>query len=160
LIVDDHPWVREGLVALLGSQPGFEIVGAVGDGRQAIKVAKAIKVDVVLMDAAMPTCDGLEATRRIVRLRPDCKVLAFSWCWDEGSVQSMLQAGAAGYLCKSSPPAEVVRAIRAVRAGKAFLSRHIRRTARLWVQGQRQGSMTATLFRARRATGRAHGDAV
>jgi DNA-binding NarL/FixJ family response regulator len=160
LIVDDHPWVREGLVGLLGNQPEFEIVGAVGDGRQAIKLARTTRVDVVLMDAAMPTCDGVEATRRIVRLRPQCKVLGFSWCWDEGSVQRMLQAGAAGYLCKSSPPAEVVKAIRAVRAGKASFSRHIKRTARRLMQGQSPASMTATLFRARKAAGRAQGDAV
>lgn len=118
LIVDDHPVVRQGLGAVLRTQPDFEIVGEAQDGGKAVEIARKSKPDVVLMDVAMPVCDGASATRRIVRFLPECKVLALSCYTDEKSVQRMLRAGVAGYLSKQAAPDELINGIRTVTAGK------------------------------------------
>src|SRR6266404_3256301 len=126
LIADDHPVVRQGLRAVLSTQPDLEIVGEVEDGEKAVEFARNCKPDVVLMDVAMPVCSGEKATQRIMRFQPECKVLALSSYTDDQSVQQMLQAGVAGYLAKQSAPDELIKAIRTIRAGKGqFFSRDV-----------------------------------
>lgn len=121
LVVDDHAVFRDGLAAILESLPGVEVVGAAGDGFEAVRSAQALEPDLVLMDLHMPTMDGIEATRRIVRERADVAVLVLTMLADDRSVFDALRAGARGYLLKESGRADLQRAIEAVSAGQGIL---------------------------------------
>jgi DNA-binding NarL/FixJ family response regulator len=121
LVVDDHAVFRDGLAAILESLPGVEVVGAAGDGSEAVRSAQALEPDLVLMDLHMPTMDGIEATRRIVAERPDVAVLVLTMLADDRSVFDALRAGARGYLLKESGRADLQRAIEAVSAGQGIL---------------------------------------
>ena len=122
LLVDDHTVVRQGLRALLQSQPDFEVVGEAENGRDAISLAAQLQPQVVLMDVAMPSLNGHDATRRILRAAPQAKVLVLSGYSDDDCVSQMLAAGAAGYLLKQTAANELPTAIREVRRGAHFLS--------------------------------------
>jgi len=121
LVADDHTIVRQGLRAILESEPDIEVVGEAADGFEAVKKAAALAPDVVVMDVSMPRLNGLEATARIVRERPDTKVVALTMHSSEEYVYSCLKAGAQGYLLKESASSELVQAIRVVRAGGTYL---------------------------------------
>ncbi|MEU2201256.1 response regulator transcription factor [Isoptericola sp. NPDC019482] len=120
LVADDHPVVRRGLVALLGSLDGLDVVGEVADGAEAVREAQLLRPDVVVMDVSMPGIDGLEATRRITRAVPSVAVLVLTLHDDDDTVFSALQAGAGGYLLKGAGQDEIVRALRSVAAGEAI----------------------------------------
>jgi len=100
LIADDHTVVRQGLRALLQTERDIEIVGEAETGRQAVRLAKTLKPDVVVMDIALPQLTGLEATRQIVKQVPSSRVLILSSYSDDEYVHQLTEAGAAGYLLK------------------------------------------------------------
>ncbi len=122
LLADDHGVVRKGLRFLLESEPGLEVVGEAADGRQAVNLAAELKPDVVVMDIAMPRLNGIEATRQVVRDRPEVSVIILSMYSDEEYLVRTLTAGAKGYLLKDSAEDELVRAIQSVSQGKPYFS--------------------------------------
>ena len=115
LVADDSIAVREGLMSLLGAHPEFEIVGAAGDGLEAIRMTHRLAPDLVVMDAQMPRLDGIEATRRIKRAFPMVGVLFFSVFADY--VEAGLAAGADGYLTKDCEPDQLVAKASEIVAG-------------------------------------------
>ncbi len=128
LLADDHAVVRDGLRALLEDGHDLQIIGVAGNGREAVSEAHRLHPDVVIMDIAMPDLDGVEATRRIVERCPDTRVVILSMYLSAEHIHRALQAGAQGYVLKESAGDEVVEAIRAVRAGKRYLSHRITET--------------------------------
>ncbi len=123
LIVDDHPVVRAGLVAVLSDEPGFEVVAEAADGDQAVRLAAASRPDVVLMDLRMPGVDGVAATARIVAEGdPPPRVLILTTYETDDQILAAIEAGASGYLLKAAPQAEIVAGIRSVAAGQTALS--------------------------------------
>jgi DNA-binding NarL/FixJ family response regulator len=121
MLVDDHDVLRAGLKSLLDAFDDIQVVAEASDGERALEAAGINSPEVVVMDISMPGMDGLEATRRLTRSFPDCRVLALTVHEDKGYFFSMLDAGATGYLVKRTAPDELVAAIRAVAAGKVFL---------------------------------------
>jgi DNA-binding NarL/FixJ family response regulator len=121
LIADDHAVVRQGLRTFLELQDDIEVVADARDGEEAVAAALDGHPDVVLMDLVMPALDGIEATRRILRERPDTRVIALTSFLDDDKLLPAVRAGAAGYLLKDVEPQELVRAIRTVNAGEALL---------------------------------------
>jgi DNA-binding NarL/FixJ family response regulator len=122
LIVDNHTLFRQGLVSLLQSEPGFEVVGEAGSGEEALKLVPRIQPDVVLMDVKMPGIGGVEATRRLVEATPQARVLMLTVSEEEESLFAAIQAGARGYILKSADADELLEAIRHVHAGEAMIS--------------------------------------
>lgn len=122
LIADDHAVVRAGLKILIGLEPDLEIAGEAEDGKKAIELTARLKPDVVLMDVAMPQCNGAKATQTIVRQSPGSRVLILSAYQDEDTVRTLLKAGAAGYLTKHAASGDLVTAIREVKRGNGFFS--------------------------------------
>ncbi len=120
LLADDHPVVRRGLAALLGTLDGFEVVGEAEDGEAAVREAQLTRPDVVLMDVRMPGMDGVEATRRIRRAAPDVAVLVLTMYDDDATVFTAMQAGAQGYLLKGAEQDEIADGIKAVARGQAI----------------------------------------
>jgi DNA-binding NarL/FixJ family response regulator len=120
LIADDHPVVRSGLTALLGTLEDFEVVGEAVDGDSAARETQLLRPDVVLMDVRMPGADGVEATRRIQAVAPDTAVLILTMHDEDATVFTAMQAGARGYLLKGADQEEIAGAIRAVAAGHAI----------------------------------------
>ena len=120
LLVDDHPVVRRGLAALLGTLPDFEVVGEAVDGEEAIREAQLTRPDVVLMDVRMPGTDGVAATRRLRETVPNAAVLVLTMYDDDATVFTAMQAGARGYLLKGAEQDEIADAIRAVVRGQAI----------------------------------------
>jgi DNA-binding NarL/FixJ family response regulator len=120
LLADDHPVVRRGLAALLGTLDDFEVVGEAADGESAVRETQLLHPDVVLMDVRMPGTDGVEATRRIRAAVPDAAILILTMHDDDATVFTAMQAGARGYLLKGAEQDEITGAIRAVVAGQAI----------------------------------------
>lgn len=121
-LVDDHTVVRQGLRALLEAEEDMSVVGEAENGRQAVQMVKRLQPDVVVMDIAMPSLNGLEATRQISRDNPKSKVLILSSHSDDEYVQQLTDAGASGYLVKQTAAQDLVAAIREARKGNAFFS--------------------------------------
>ncbi|MFM9966188.1 MAG: response regulator [Planctomycetaceae bacterium] len=122
LLADDHVLVRAGLRALLEKMPGIEVVGEAADGRDALRQIAALAPNVVLMDVMMPELNGLEATARSVSQFPKTRIVMLSMNAGEEFVMQAMQSGAAGYLLKNIPPAELELAIQTVARGLPFLS--------------------------------------
>jgi len=125
LIADDHEVVAEGLRHVIEAQPDLEVVGLAPDGREAIRLARELHPDVVIMDLSMPELNGADAARAILEREPDCKVIVLSMYSEREYVRRALKAGAAGYVVKRSAAKEVVDAIRAVYSGQKYLSPRI-----------------------------------
>jgi len=121
LIADDQRVVREGLTMIVGLIDGVDVVGAAGDGLEAVQCAEREHPDVVLMDLRMPGMDGAEATRRIRAALPATQVLVLTTYADDESLFPALEAGARGYLTKDADAEEIERAIRALAAGRTHL---------------------------------------
>ena len=121
LLADDHAMMREGLSVLL-TKAGMEIVGSVGNGRDAVRVATATTPDVVLMDLTMPEMNGIEATRQICARTPATQVVVLSMHSNREHVYQAMKAGATGYVLKDAASAELVNAVRAVCAGRRYVS--------------------------------------
>lgn len=122
LLVDDHAVVREGYRRLLESEPSVRVVGEASDAAQACQSARVLHPDIVVMDIALPGISGIEATRRLLKEQPQLRVLVFSMYDDAIYASRGLEAGALGYLSKTSAPEVLVKAIYAVARGEPYLS--------------------------------------
>jgi two-component system response regulator NreC len=122
LVADDHGVVRKGLRLQLEQDAQFEVVGEAADGREAVRLADELKPNVVIMDIAMPSLNGIEATAQIVKHNPKVGVIMLSMHSDESYLVRTLAAGAKGYLLKDTADADLHRAVLAVAQGKPFFS--------------------------------------
>lgn len=125
LLVDDHKIVREGTRQLLALHNDIQVIGEAPDGREAVKMAQELQPDVVVMDVRLPQLNGIEATRIITSRFQKVKVLILSAYDDDSYVFPLFEAGASGYLLKTSSGVELAEAIRAVNRGDTALSPHI-----------------------------------
>jgi DNA-binding NarL/FixJ family response regulator len=121
MLVDDHDIVRTGLRSYLETQSGIQVVADASSGAEALERAQETNPDVVVMDITMPEMDGLETTRRLKELCPDCHVLGLTVHTDKEYLFEMMAAGASGYLTKHSAAEELVSAVRAVAEGNVYL---------------------------------------
>jgi NarL family two-component system response regulator LiaR len=121
-IADDHAIVREGLRALLATEPGLELVGEANDGLQAVSKVRDLRPDVMLIDMLMPRMDGLEAILEIRKDWPEAKIIVLTSFSDDEKVFSAIRSGALGYLLKDSSPQDLLQAIHSVARGEGFLS--------------------------------------
>jgi DNA-binding NarL/FixJ family response regulator len=119
VVVDDHPIFRDGLAALVASLPDMRVVATAADGPEAIRAARALDVDVVLMDLNLPSMSGVDATARITALPSPPAVLVITMVDDDDTVVAALRAGARGYVLKGSPSEEIAAAVRTVATGGA-----------------------------------------
>jgi two-component system response regulator NreC len=122
LLADDHTVVRKGLRLLLEREPDFTVMDDAADGREAVALAEKHLPDVVVMDIAMPALNGIEAARQIASRLPKTAIVFLSMHADEGYVLKALKAGARAYLLKDSAEHDLIAAVKAVHAGKAFFS--------------------------------------
>lgn len=122
VVADDHPIVRQGVVALLEGEPDIEVVADVADGRAALSAVLAESPDVVLMDLRMPEMDGVEATRAVRERRPGVAVLVVTTYDTDEAIVRAVEAGAAGYMLKDSPTEDLVDAVRRAAAGETVLA--------------------------------------
>jgi len=135
LVADDHPIVRDGLVAVLNTQPDFEVVGEASSGPETIRRAAALQPDVLLLDIEMPGLDGVETLKRLREQHPAVRAIMFTAFDTDERILQAVQAGAQGYLLKGIPRDEIFNAVRVVHAGGALLhpvaaSKLLRRTRR------------------------------
>jgi DNA-binding NarL/FixJ family response regulator len=122
LLADDHTLIRAGIRGLLEGLAGIEVAGEAGDGHEALRLAEALRPDVVLLDIGMPGLNGLEVAARLAKLDPAMRVVILSMHTSEEYVLQALRAGAAGYLLKGAAVAELELAVRAVARGETYLS--------------------------------------
>lgn len=122
VVADDHPIVRQGVVALLEDVADIEVVADVADGRAALSAVLAEDPDVVLMDLRMPQMDGVEATKAVRERRPNVAVLVLTTYDTDEAIVRAVEAGAAGYMLKDSPTEDLVQAVRRAAAGETVLS--------------------------------------
>ncbi|WP_433236166.1 response regulator [Streptosporangium sp. CA-135522] len=127
LLVDDEPLLRMAFTMVFEAQPDMEVVGEAGDGAEAVRLARRLRPDVVLMDVRMPGTDGIEATGRIIRDRRQTRVLILTTFDLDEYAFAGLKAGASGFLLKNALPEELLAAIRNVAAGDAVLSPRVTR---------------------------------
>ncbi|MFQ5859482.1 MAG: response regulator [Anaerolineae bacterium] len=123
LLVDDHVLFRKGLTALLSSQADFNVVGEAENGLEALEQARKLMPDLILMDIAMPVCDGLAATQRILAEMPYVKIVVLTVAEDDRSLFEAIKSGAHGYLLKKLEPDELFEMLRGVSLGQAPISR-------------------------------------
>lgn len=121
-VADDHHLFRKGLIGLLQSHDGFEVVGEASSGRDAVQQVQALKPDVVLLDVYMPDGNGIEAAAAIAQLLPSCHILMLSASADDDALFQALEAGADGYLLKDEWPEALFEAIEGAMHGEAALS--------------------------------------
>ena len=146
VLADDHAVLRSGLRALLDSEPGMKVVGEASDGKQAVELAKTLNPDVLVMDISMPDMDGLAAARAISSLELPCRVIMLTVHAEEAYLLKALQAGASGYVHKSSADRELMGAIRAANRGDVFLyPSAVKRLLTEYLRGIRKESDTDRL---------------
>lgn len=121
-IADDHEVVRKGLIALLQAQPDWEVCGEAADGREAVEKAAEVKPDIVILDIGMPSLNGLEATRQILKVNPEAKILVLTLHDSDSVVREVLNAGARGFLLKSDAARDLVAAVEALRRDKTYFT--------------------------------------
>lgn len=125
LIADDHKMVRDGLAALLGMKRDLEVIGAVGNGQEAVEKALALKPNVVIMDLMMPIMDGVEATREIRKAAPTVQILVLTTFGTSDGIAHAIEAGALGAMMKSADHEELAEAIRKVAGGEQAISEEV-----------------------------------
>jgi DNA-binding NarL/FixJ family response regulator len=121
-VADDHEVVRRGLCALLQAQPDWEICGEAADGREALEKAQKLRPDVVILDIGMPSLNGLEATRQILKINPQTRILILTLHDSDQVVREVLNAGARGFLLKSDAARDLVAAVEALRRDKTYFT--------------------------------------
>ena len=126
LIADDHALMRMGLKALLETQPDIETIGEASDGSEAVRKARKLQHDVIIMDILMPGTDGIEATRQITEALPDVKILILTTSTSSDDLNRAIQAGAAGAVLKSEANKRLLSAIRAIAKGASAISSEVR----------------------------------
>jgi DNA-binding NarL/FixJ family response regulator len=141
LLVDDHSLVRRGFRRILEDESDLAVVGEASDGAEAVRVAKELRPQVIVMDCALPNVNGLDATRKILAANPATAVLMLSMHSEETWVHQALDAGARGYLLKSIVDMELVTAIRRVARGEIVLDPQVAKTATL--KGESSSALTA-----------------
>jgi len=122
IVADDHEVVRQGIRAVLQSQPDWEVCAEAANGREAIEKSKELKPDIVVLDVAMPEVNGLVAVREILQDRPDTKILMLTMHESEQIIREVLEAGAHGYLLKSDAGRDLVSAVTALHRNKRFFT--------------------------------------
>ena len=143
ILADDHKIVRQGLRTMLESEADIEVIGEADDGRMAVRLARELSPQVIIMDVGMPDLNGIEATRQVLAESPGIKVIGLSMHCDRRFVMNMLKAGASGYLLKDSAFEELATAIRMVLGGKVYLSTEI---ANIVVKDYLQGGGDESVF--------------
>jgi DNA-binding NarL/FixJ family response regulator len=136
LLVDDDDLMRAGLTAVLSSDATIDVVGEAPDGRAAVERAIELRPDVVLMDVRMPGLDGIAATRELLAVSPDVKVVVLTTFEQDDYIFGALNAGASGFLLKRTRPEELIAAIHTVAAGDSLLSPSVTRTVIQRLAGQ------------------------
>jgi DNA-binding NarL/FixJ family response regulator len=121
VLADDHAMVREGTRQLLEREPDINVIGEASNGEEAVRLAQMLEPDVVVMDVSMPGIGGIEATRRIKQQKPGVEVLVLTAHDDDQYIFTLLEAGASGYLLKTAPVSELVKAIHEVNQGQSAL---------------------------------------
>lgn len=142
LIVDDHPVVRDGLSGMFARAEGFAVLGEAADGAEAIRLAEALKPDVILMDLRMPGMDGLTAITELAKAGSAARVLVLTTYDTDSYVVPAIEAGATGYLLKDAPRDELLRAVRAAADGQSVLSPAV--ASRLVNRVRRPGTVPLT----------------
>jgi DNA-binding NarL/FixJ family response regulator len=137
VVADDHAVVRAGLGALLSAVDGYELVGEVATGPEAVRAAVTLHPDVLVMDIQMPGMSGIDATREIGRVAPGVAVLMLTMFEDDESVFAAMRAGALGYVLKGASPSDMIRAIAAVAAGEAIFGTGVARRALTYLTAPR-----------------------
>ncbi|MFS8101102.1 response regulator transcription factor [Lentzea alba] len=122
LIADDEPLMRAGIKAILGTADDIELVAEAGDGREALQIVRERRVDVAVLDIRMPRMDGLACARELRTVAPSVRVVMLTTFGEDENIVRALSDGAAGFLLKDSAPEELLRAVRAVNNGEAYLS--------------------------------------
>jgi DNA-binding NarL/FixJ family response regulator len=141
LICEDQTLMRQGLVTILGLEPGITVAGEAADGAEAVEQVRALQPDVVLMDVQMPGMDGIEATRLITAAYPNIRVIILTTFDYEEYVFEGVKAGAMGYMLKDSPAPDLIRTIRRVHAGERFIQPAVASKLLFeFAQGDRRGS--------------------
>ena len=139
-LVDDHPIVRDGLVAVLSDEPDFEVVGTAPTAEDALRLVSAQRPDVMLLDLELPGMGGVEALPELAKASPTTRVIVFTAYDTEERVIGALRAGAKGYLLKGATSEEIAQAIRTVHAGGSHLSPRVAATVVAELRGERAGS--------------------
>ena len=135
MLAEDHTIVREGFRRLIETEQDLEVVGEARNGREAVALAKKLRPGVVLMDIAMPELNGLEATRQILMVLPNTRILILSAHNDEGYFKNAMESGAVGFLLKQSTAHDLGQAIREVNRGHVFFGPFI---SKLYLEGERK----------------------
>jgi len=125
LLADDHEIVRKGLRSVLEAQRDCEVVGEAADGRQAIALVKDLNPDIVILDISMPLLNGLEATRQILKMRPQTKVLILTMHESDPLIRDVLDAGARGYILKTDAGRDLISAVESLRRNKTFFTSRV-----------------------------------
>ncbi len=125
LLADDHEIVRQGLRSMLEAQRDCQVVGEAADGRQAVTMTKELNPDVVILDIGMPSLNGLEATRQILKMRPQTKVLILTMHESDSVIREVLDAGARGYILKTDAGRDLVSAVESLRRNKTFFTSRV-----------------------------------
>ena len=121
ILAEDHETVRAGLKLIVDSQVDMEVIAEAENGSAAIKLARELAPDIVVMDISMPELNGLKATKKLKQVCPDVKVLTLTRHTDDAYLQQLIQAGSSGYVLKQSAPTELIRAIRTIAEGNSYL---------------------------------------
>ena len=142
VLADDHHIVRQGLRALLETEPDFRLVGDAGDGLEAVRLAERLKPDVLIVDLMMPGLNGLEVARQVTQRLPKTRVLMLSMHASDAYVLEALKNGATGYVLKDSQASELIEAVRQVAASRRYLSPPLsERAIELYVQKAESGTL-------------------
>jgi DNA-binding NarL/FixJ family response regulator len=140
LLVDDHSLVRRGFRRMLEDEPDMHVVGEAGNGEEAVKLAKELRPQVVVMDCALPGMNGLQATRQIIDDRPEAAVLMLSMHTEGTWVRQAIEAGAKGYVLKNALELELGAAVRKVAAGETVFDPQVEQKSAL--KGEREAALT------------------
>ena len=143
LVADDHPVVRDGIVGMMASDPGIEVVAEAADGAEAVALARALLPDVVLMDLRMPGLDGVLAIRELARLGVPSRIVVLTTYDAESDVLPAIEAGATGYLLKDAPRDELLKAVHAAVSGHAVLAPTVASRLVGRVRAREQSSLTS-----------------